>query len=172
MLSDPFAPLKRFFSSKGFGVHSPFAFRFIREVLFQPYSYYAYAELDKTMPDSPRTVGKDLKRLYRIILHCSPREVINDSLDSALSHTVALAKSGYVNKNDYRLRIVSPEVCAAAIPEEEIVIWLDSRQSRLSLHRMAEFLDKKGHGMMFLGNHMSVAFNLPSLPRQDFELSI
>lgn len=40
------APL-RFRTSKGFGVHSPFAFNFITDVMTQNYGYYSYVEQDR-----------------------------------------------------------------------------------------------------------------------------
>ena len=40
------APL-RFRTSKGFGVHSPFAFSFITDVMTQNYQYYSYVEQER-----------------------------------------------------------------------------------------------------------------------------
>jgi hypothetical protein len=38
--------LKRFRHRKGYGVHSPFAFSFIRNVVYEKGAYYAYDEID------------------------------------------------------------------------------------------------------------------------------
>ena len=37
---------QRFWRSKGFGVHSPFAFYFITNVMRQKYHYYAYESIE------------------------------------------------------------------------------------------------------------------------------
>ena len=46
----PLVWLRRFRHRKGYGVHSPFAYSFIRGVLLEPWPYYAYAELDRLHP--------------------------------------------------------------------------------------------------------------------------
>ncbi len=48
--------------SRGFGIHSPFAYRFITEVLNQPYAYYAYDSL----PLHPQRL------IYRVALSFGP----------------------------------------------------------------------------------------------------
>ncbi|MDE6301480.1 MAG: hypothetical protein K2M19_07165 [Muribaculaceae bacterium] len=59
---------KRLRHSRGFGVHSPFAYRMVREVLAAPRgcAYYAESALDR----------RDLRRLYRILVELHPCEVI------------------------------------------------------------------------------------------------
>lgn len=42
---NPLLRLRMLRHAGGFGVHSPFAYRFITEVLNQPYAYYAYSRL-------------------------------------------------------------------------------------------------------------------------------
>lgn len=53
--------------SRGHGVHSPFAYRFIREVLCENCGYYAYALL-KTRHE---------RLLYRIAVFLQPTEIIS-----------------------------------------------------------------------------------------------
>lgn len=48
--------------SHGFGVHSPFAYRFIREVISQPCHYYSYPLIDALA----HKAGAD-KRLFRAL---------------------------------------------------------------------------------------------------------
>lgn len=75
--------------SRGFGVHSPFAFRFIREVLRQPYAYYSYQAIER----SCRLDGTDprvAKALYRLALFFrnggfSVVGPINDTMRQAIS---------------------------------------------------------------------------------------
>lgn len=47
LFQNPIVWLMRFRNRKGYGVHSPFAFNFVTEVLYNQESYYAYGEMDK-----------------------------------------------------------------------------------------------------------------------------
>lgn len=65
--TNPLIWLSRIRHRCGYGVHSPFAYRFITEVLYEDLPYYAYDELDKdlSMMDMFR-VRKVLHMLIRI----------------------------------------------------------------------------------------------------------
>ena len=52
---------------RGFGIHSPFAFRFITEVLRQKLGYYGYADIS---PD------KRMRLLYRLVVFFQPERVM------------------------------------------------------------------------------------------------
>ena len=69
--------LQRFRHSRGMGIQSPFAYRFVRYVINEHYPYYAYADLRK---HSARIGRKRLKlcRFYlRLTNYCQPRNVID-----------------------------------------------------------------------------------------------
>ena len=52
----PWVWFLRFRQRRGYGVHSPFAYAFIRDVLLQTWPYYAYEELDRLHPWAERHV--------------------------------------------------------------------------------------------------------------------
>lgn len=56
--------------SRGFGIHSPYAFRFITEVLHQPCRYYAYDSLPDDILNE-----HEWKLLVRLLVHFRPRTV-------------------------------------------------------------------------------------------------
>jgi len=59
---------------RGFGVHSPFAYRFIREVLRERYAYYSYECIDSFADAWPG--GRDSARmLFRVAAFIQPRHV-------------------------------------------------------------------------------------------------
>ena len=83
--------------SRGFGVHSPFAFRFIREVLRQPYAYYAYPEIECLCRED-KTDVRVAKALYRlalffrtegITLQGEAPEAMVQAIKKGLNHTIA-----------------------------------------------------------------------------------
>ena len=66
-LTNPLIWLYRFRHRCGYGVHSPYAFHFITEVIYETASYYAYKELDRNLSCKNRfRVRKILHMLLRI----------------------------------------------------------------------------------------------------------
>jgi len=146
----------------GFGIHSPFAYRFVTEVLRQEMGYYAYLR----MPGDER-----YRTIFRIILALQPQ-------------TVAL-----VGTDNYK-RAVREAVPHAHItrPDNADMIIVDARQQTgLDLGRYSgkhaivlnykylptwkTFKDAMEYGMTFANNgSMAVAVALPHLPRQDYEV--
>lgn len=78
----------RWWRSKGFGVHSPFAFHFITKVIGEKEAeYYAYAEIAAFCPKSRKAgfneifAGRDMSvpeawMLFRVLCHFAPSVVI------------------------------------------------------------------------------------------------
>lgn len=61
---------------RGFGVQSPWAYRFVRYVINEHYPYYAYKEIEKKTKGESVLTHK-LGRLYlRIANHVQPKEVV------------------------------------------------------------------------------------------------
>lgn len=76
-VSNPLIWLARFRHRKGYGVHSPFAFRFITEVVYERHPYYAYKELDKTLPFSWQFRKREgLHLLLRIANKLQPGTIV------------------------------------------------------------------------------------------------
>ena len=50
LIRNPFVWLWRIRHRRGYGIHSPWAYSFVRSVLLEPGCYYAYAELDRHYP--------------------------------------------------------------------------------------------------------------------------
>lgn len=75
--------LNRWRHSRGFGIHSPFAFRFVTEVLCQQLPYYAYARIGR---------DKRLRLLFRLIVEFQPERVsILSAQPELLERTVQFA---------------------------------------------------------------------------------
>lgn len=150
-------------TAKGFGVHSPFAYRFILEVLFQPCGYYAYDFL----PDS-----ESVRRLYRILLYFSPSEVDYKGADDNVKKTISLASEGFDwCKKCRKLQIVDDAGLQLDMDSDAIVIFGRKASGQMSPKLSARF-DGISSGMMFVGRDMLVAVSDKKLPRQDFNLPI
>ena len=76
-VTNPLVWLARFRHRKGYGVHSPFAFRFITDVIYESHPYYGYALLDHGLPLSMRLrVRRGLHLLLRIANHLQPSTIV------------------------------------------------------------------------------------------------
>ena len=76
-VTNPLVWLARFRHRKGYGVHSPFAFRFITDVIYESHPYYGYALLDRGLPLSMRLrVRRGLHLLLRIANHLQPSTIV------------------------------------------------------------------------------------------------
>lgn len=79
LFQSPLVWLVRFRNRKGYGVHSPFAFKFITEVLYNKSGYYAYSDIDRSLrwwqKGRKRSVHRLLFRLTNfhepMTLYCS-----------------------------------------------------------------------------------------------------
>lgn len=77
IISNPIVWLARIRNRCGYGVHSPFAFRFITEVIYERSPYYAYAHLSKRLRWWQRfRVAKVCQLLFRIANYQQPRLVL------------------------------------------------------------------------------------------------
>lgn len=76
-VTNPLVWLARFRHRRGYGVHSPFAFRFITDVIYERTPFYAYKELDKALPFSKRfRHRKGLHLLLRLANHLQPETIV------------------------------------------------------------------------------------------------
>lgn len=65
MIHHPIVWLRRLRYRKGYGIHSPFAFRFVTEVIYETDSYYIYEEIENRLTGNwwQRAVQRKLERL-------------------------------------------------------------------------------------------------------------
>ena len=90
--------------SRGFGIHSPYAFKFVREVLGERLPFYCYSHIEELRDNvvklnrglRPRTAvitTKDAKQLFRITNHFNPRHILQVSAGHAVTSASMLAVS-------------------------------------------------------------------------------
>lgn len=153
----PVNRIKRLWRGRGHGVHSPFAYRFITNVLRLKGRYYASAELDR-MPD-PRWCTL----LFRLVCEFEPRcvEVPEDSTP-AVCRALALADSRVEVKNVASDAVIMYSQNGVVTVYRDIRItpagWESKRVSMTS-------------GMTFTDGRMAVVVERSDLPRQDFKIN-
>lgn len=96
--------LGRLRHSKGFGIHSPFAFSFVLRVLREKCAYYAYADIAARRrlaqkliapglkgSDSPRIISlKNARMLFRIVCYFNPKNIVQIGTSYGVSTSAAL----------------------------------------------------------------------------------
>ncbi len=101
-LKRPFIWLRRFRYRCGYGVHSPFAFEFITDVIYEKTPYYGYKEIaaevkkqkwqqPKGWNDTPRRVNR---LLFRLVNRRQPDTLVDVGTPSAASVYLQAAKVG------------------------------------------------------------------------------
>lgn len=69
---------KRWRHARGFGIHSPSAYRLVREVLRpgSAYAYYAYEDIGRARRALPNLLSQnELELIFRLLLHFRPASV-------------------------------------------------------------------------------------------------
>ena len=91
----PWIWLSRFRQRKGYGVHSPFAYSFIRGVVLEPSAYYAYAELSHLHPWWVRWFRlypmQCRRLLFRLANFAEPRTVVLRTEDEVAAKYIRAA---------------------------------------------------------------------------------
>jgi len=146
-LTNPLIWLCRIRHRCGYGVHSPFAYRFITEVIYETTPYYAYMKLDLDLPYKDRfRVRKILHLLMRISNRRQPDFIV--SLSSS-GHAARYLEAGC-----RKARIID------YVPDEVIdLCWIDEPNDKVLAH-----LDE--HSILILNNlnkHKGWFKNLPSV---------
>ena len=113
LIRRPWIWLSRFRQRKGYGVHSPFAYSFIRGVVLESSAYYAYADLAQLHPWWVRwfrLYPMECRRLlFRLANFSEPRTVVLRTEDE-------VAKK-YIRAAVPRAEVLRKEGGLAAVPE-------------------------------------------------------
>lgn len=176
-----FRRLKRAWRSRGFGIHSPFAYRFVTRVLREDGEYYAYTSLRRVAVTGRRF--RNISLIFRLVCEFRPRFVVlSGRHDNSLAQAVTLADSG--------VRIVGTLPESAAETDSFLYVSLGADGSGIedvlteiqARGGVGVWIDiprglrdrlKEGlHcGMTFSNRRAFLAVCRQDLPRQDFEVN-
>ncbi len=183
-LQPAFHKIKRTWRSHGFGVHSPFAFRFITCVLREQapfYSYQAIRKLAKTEKEF-----RFLTCLFRIACEVRPTDAIIADRDGDIQRRI-LSMSDSTMKVHLLEKGLNPDSINATLlyigffSDESIgniltaVRKVISRQGAIICLDIPESFNSKLkdmliNGMSFTNGRMTIFISRSDLPRQDFEI--
>ena len=139
MLTNPFVWLMRIRHRCGYGVHSPFAFRFITEVIYEKDAFYAYQDLDRQLSWSQRF---RIRRMYHLLFRCvnyvQPQKMLVKGASQMLEKYLQCGskKAMVIHQADG----TKVEFCYLSSPEEELMKSL-SQKSMLVMDNLRENLN-------------------------------
>lgn len=170
MLRRLFLPVERRWRSRGHGVHSPFAYRFITSTLHNRCAYYSYGDIAEEAPTRRDAVIAE--RLFRIILSFRPRAVARyGATTPCVEEAIAAATAGYRVASETGFSIVTSATALDMPHLSDVTVFLNMWNA--DMQRLFERLESGlEYGMTFVGRDMAVAVNLPTLPRQRFNVNI
>lgn len=165
---------RRLSRRRGFGIHSPFAFDFVRRVIAQPCHYYCYPELNRLA----RADGLDprqLRLLFRVALHaksdrhflaCSSADAVVKALQLAHtpspSDTILAVTDRYMQPDDW------DEVNRLALGNCILVAMnMNDPDYANQIHGLWQSLP---HGMLFYGSNCAIVVSYSHLPHQKFNV--
>lgn len=154
--------LDRLRHGRGFGVHSPFAFRFITECLRESLPYYAYD-----------TITSPVHRLvFRIAVYFRPDTYHISGLPPQ-TVTLACPNASAATPDTASLLVYTadtpPGLLAAAVSGGAVVVLTHASDTQKT--EIGHTLDSAAHGMTFANGHgVFIAVPLPHLPRQHFDV--
>lgn len=154
--------------SRGHGVHSPFAYRFIREVLCESCGYYAYASL-KTRHE---------RLLYRIGVFLQPTQIISLGGAEIPAPLKAMPKSAVAAPPRWAcidrvpMAVASSSATAAEISDALSRNALIVIFGQIPTHTRS-LIDNLSIGSVFT-NHKDITIIVPStqIPQQTYTLKI
>lgn len=113
-IKQPFIWLRRFRHRRGYGVHSPFAFDVITNVIYEKTSYYAYAQIEKeqkgstSQTDDTATNALSIKKnrlIFRLVNRFQPSLILDAGAASITTRYLQAGnkKAHYIAATDIRI---------------------------------------------------------------------
>lgn len=129
-------------TSKGFGVHSPFAFTFISNVLRQSYAYYSYPAQDHRnliVRNDPAAVHPSRPKcqhlVFRIVNKFHPETILQIGRGTGLNTMAALDASGSSQIIDYDPSGSSPLYTRITSAQRNRIFQVDNLRRAISLYK-------------------------------------
>lgn len=169
-----FGAPRRLARRRGFGIHSPFAFDFVRRVIAQPCSYYCYPMLDE-LAKTENVKTSVVRLIFRVALFFRPSQVKYLGVcPVSVVKAVEAACPEPMKSRGPVLSIISAPV--SSIDFDEVIQSVRKGYVMIFLNLKKDSSASKAawaaaeHGMMFRGSDTSIYVGLQHLPRQSYKV--
>ncbi len=159
---------------RGFGIHSPFAYEFVRKVIGQHYAYYCYPRLTE-LAKKNSVSSRKLKLLFRLALfmhpekigvYTVPKQAVMDSLRAGAPHAVETDANADLIVTDGSSDTGILERCFS---DGGTVVVINPSRNREIVRKIWA---SSAHGMLFRGSGTAIFVGRESLPHQMFNVWI
>lgn len=162
---------RRLSRRRGFGIHSPFAFDFVKRVISQPCSYYCYPVLSATARKNGIS-SRYLKLLFRLALFFRPASVaVYSDCDSAVTTALKAAVPEISPAPEPEFMVVDrggheAEALACLLRGGTVVIGPTAGNAATIQHLWSGI----SRGMLFRGSRTAIFVGRRHLPKQAFNI--
>ncbi len=134
--------VRRWRRTRGFGVHSPTDYHFIRYVVNEHWPYYAYDTLKAQIPDIDRKTRKVCKLYFRIANHLQPKSIL-------LIHMPAAAYEHYLRAGCQTAHIMHHLPGCSTLPQADFIATTADDDM---LPLIDDAMQHAGNGTLFIIN--------------------
>ena len=163
----------RYRRTRGFGVHSPFAYGFITQVLGSRYPFYCWDKLEAEVRHDSKMRWRDARALFRTLNQFAPGKVYSapDDRHGAMRIVRAWSNSCEISADPVECPFLivgddEPEDATAIIAGEKTVFFTSVRNPLWT--RLVADMER---GQSFTNSVTGIAVCNPKLPRHHFKIS-
>ena len=159
----------------GYGIHSPWAFDFVRRVISQPCRYYCYPALNSAAAAS-HLHSRIVRLIFRVALFtraCGYKLCVGGDTEKAVTRAILAALPAARPSDAPELMVIGREGCAdealGCLRRGGMVILLGTSRLEATLSALWSGMEC---GMMFCGSDNAIVTGLQHLPHQRFNVWI
>lgn len=177
--------LSRIRHRQGYGIHSPFAFGFVKDVVYNPGAFYSYASLERKLCDNPDKFFrlKDVLMLFRLANYVRPAtcRLVNIETDGIVAkairagswHTIILPSGCNASSS---LTVVDKwegvaDSLISQLPPEGVVVFIGTDATRQRRRKWREIIGSKNARITFDLGDFGIIFNKTQLFPQDYTIN-
>lgn len=169
------ARLKSPFTTRGYGIHSPFLYHLVTEVLDPHYDFYRMAELEHLYPYATYEQLKAAWVLYRLaVFYPIERIEIGNGLSTTLQKM-----ADYLNSNTLKgVAGPFPKECPTKVVVEKVGTDTNAAENMIlmltdtTLCKTCRIAEEKGYRTILHLSHISLLFGNPFLPTKVYLMSL
>lgn len=147
--------IARLLRRRGFGIHSPWVYTLLRDVLFEPLPYYAFSQLRRQFPDRTRRQTALDEQLFRLAHYAAPVPI--HLIGTVRPSTLEYIRQGAAQSHP-----------AAPVAIEQVVVVEDIKTHADLWHRYEA--DPAATATFDIGSHRGIAIYNPGLSKQHYKI--
>ncbi len=173
-----YTALFRLKRSKGYGIHSPFAFHFVLRVLREKSLYYSYEHIDKSrrvlfriacyfVPQKVLLIGENRQTLTAIHSYSQSCEIYTE-YNEYIKNIGTSIQFIVVDSCDEKIQLI--EDIKSSINNEAVIVFYNINKNKSIKSLWNETINAMQYGMTFTNYKTGIIVALRHLPRHNYNL--